>query len=44
MQLLSKSYMYLKPHTRVLFEDNKADYVGGAIYTYYENDYTNRQH
>ena len=27
------SYMYLEPHTHILFEGNHADYVGGAIYT-----------
>ena len=29
---LSSSYMHLLPHTTLHFEDNRADYVGGAIY------------
>ena len=33
IQLLGSSYMYLRPHTHILFENNTADYVGGAIYT-----------
>ena len=33
IQLLDSSIMYLRPHTRILFEDNRAEYVGGAIYT-----------
>ena len=32
VQLLESSYIYLEPHTHILFEDNKAGYVGGAIY------------
>ena len=30
---LYKSFMYLMPHTHVVFENNQADYRGGAIYT-----------
>ena len=33
ISLISHSYMYLEPHTHILFEGNHADYVGGAIYT-----------
>ena len=33
ISLTMDSYMYLEPHTRILFEGNHADYVGGAIYT-----------
>ena len=29
---LSNSYMYLEPHTHILFENNHAGFVGGAIY------------
>ena len=36
MQLRSSSYMYLQPNTSVLFEDNHADYVGGAVYIDHE--------
>lgn len=32
MQLVEDSYLYFWPHTHILFEDNHADYVGGAIY------------
>ena len=30
---LSKSFMYLMPHTHVVFENNQVEYRGGAIYT-----------
>jgi len=30
--LTSSSHLFLRPHTHILFEDNYADYVGGAIY------------
>ena len=33
ISLILDSYMYLEPHTHILFEGNHADYVGGAIYT-----------
>ena len=33
ISLTEDSYMYLHPHTHILFEGNHADYVGGAIYT-----------
>ena len=33
INLILDSYMYLEPHTHILFEGNHADYVGGAIYT-----------
>ena len=33
IRLLDSSYMYLRPHTHILFENIHADYVGGAIYT-----------
>ena len=33
ISLVLDSYMYLAPHTHILFEGNHADYVGGAIYT-----------
>ena len=33
IQLLDYSFMYLQPHTHILVEDNRAEYVGGAIYT-----------
>ena len=33
IQLLDSSFMYLHPHTHILLEDNRAEYVGGAIYT-----------
>ena len=33
ISLTEDSYMYLDPHTHILFEGNHADYVGGAIYT-----------
>ncbi len=33
IRLMLGSYMYLEPHTNILFEGNHADYVGGAIYT-----------
>ena len=33
ISLTMDSYMYLEPHTHILFEGNHADYVGGAIYT-----------
>ena len=33
IQLLDSSFMYLQPHTRILLEDNRSEYVGGAIYT-----------
>ena len=33
ISLTMDSYMYLGPHTHILFEGNHADYVGGAIYT-----------
>ena len=33
ISLTMGSYMYLKPHTHILFEGNHADFVGGAIYT-----------
>ena len=29
----SDSYMYIRPHTSILFEDNHAGYAGGAIYS-----------
>ena len=32
ISLKLNSYMYLEPHTHILFEGNYADYVGGAIY------------
>ena len=34
ISLVFDSYMYLEPHTHILFEGNHADYVGGAIYTW----------
>ena len=33
ISLILDSYMYLEPHTHILFEGNHADFVGGAIYT-----------
>ena len=33
ISLIADSYMYLKPHTHILFEGNHADYVGGTIYS-----------
>ena len=33
ISLMFDSYMYLEPHTHILFEGNHADYLGGAIYT-----------
>jgi predicted outer membrane repeat protein len=32
LQLVDSSYMYLEPHTQILFIGNHAGYVGGAIY------------
>jgi predicted outer membrane repeat protein len=32
LYLINPSYMYLKPHTQILFTGNHADNVGGAIY------------
>ena len=32
IQMQSSSLMYLRPHTYILFENNRVDYVGGAIY------------
>ena len=36
LRLISSS-IYLQPHTRILFENNRAYYVGGAIYTDYKS-------
>ena len=32
MHFVSSSYVHLLPHTTLLFVDNRAEYVGGAIY------------
>ena len=37
IQLTTTSYMSLLSHTHMLFEDNRADYVGGAIFV--DNSY-----
>jgi predicted outer membrane repeat protein len=34
LTLRRPSYMQLRPHTSILFENNHAEYVGGAIYAY----------
>lgn len=39
IQLLDSSDMYLRPNTSILFESNHADYVGGAIYTDYRDQF-----
>ena len=38
IQLLDSSYIHLRPNTYIVFEKNHADYVGGAIYTDYEDN------
>jgi len=33
LSLFVNSFLYLKPHTNLLFSNNKAQYFGGAIFT-----------